>query len=151
MTVGRIMSSPPLSLRPTDTVGAAAQGLIEYRFVNLPVADENGRYLGLFGVFEMLALILPRAALEEGAVVDLGFIKEDAKALKDRLESVRALAVGDHINRSAPVLRPETPLLEAMLELYRARSTLAVVEEVDHRLVGMVSYWDALSALMSRR
>lgn len=151
MTVSRIMSSPPLSLRPADTVGTAAQGLIEYRFINLPVADEGGRYLGLFGVFEMLALILPRAALEEGAALDLGFIKEDTKALKDRLESVRALAVGDHINRSVPVLHPETPLLEAMHELHRARNTLPVVERADGRLIGMVSYWDALGALMSRR
>jgi CBS domain-containing protein len=151
MTVQSFMTSPPLSLRPDDTVGAAAQQLIENRFVNLPVAEKGGRYLGLFGTFELLALVLTKAALEKDAALDLGFIKDDVGAVQQRLEEARSFRVGEHLNSAAPVLHPDSGTLEAILELYRARNTLAVVEKNNRRLVGMVSYWDALRALMSQR
>jgi CBS-domain-containing membrane protein len=151
MTVQSFMTSPPLSLRPDDTVGAAAQQLTENRFVNLPVADKNGRYLGLFGTFDLLALVLPKAALDKGAGLDLGFLKDDVSAVQEQLEEARFFPVGEHLNTTAPVLHPESGTLEAILALYHARNTLAVVEKTTHRLVGMVSYWDALRALMSQR
>ncbi|HWA41746.1 MAG TPA: CBS domain-containing protein [Hypericibacter adhaerens] len=151
MTVKTFMTSPPLSLRPEDTVGVAAQQLIENRFVNLPVAEKGGRYVGLFGVFDLLALVLPKAALEARADLDLGFLKDDIKAVEERLEESRSLRIGDHLNTTAPVLYPESGTLEAILALHRARNTLAVVRKKDNQLVGMVSYWDALRALMSQR
>ena len=151
MTVQSFMTSPALSLRPDDTVGAAAQQLIENRFVNLPVAEKDGHYLGLFGVFELLALALPKAALDEAAALDLGFLKDDADAVQEQLESARFFRIGDHLNSTAPVLHPDSGTLEAILQLYRSRNTLAVVEKPSHRLVGMVSYWDAFRALMSQR
>jgi CBS domain-containing protein len=49
------------------------------------------------------------------------------------------------------VLHPDSGTLEAILELYRARNSLAVIDKKTRRLVGMVSYWDALRALMSQR
>ncbi|MGH6939229.1 CBS domain-containing protein [Hypericibacter sp.] len=151
MTVQTFMTSPPLSLRPDDSVGAAAQQLIENRFVNLPVADRDGIYLGVFGVFDLLALVLPKAALDESAGLDLGFLKDDVNTVQDQLEEARFFRIGDHLKKTAPVLHPESGTLEAVLELYRARNTLAVVEKNGRKLVGMVSYWDALRALMRQR
>jgi CBS domain-containing protein len=151
MTVKSFMTSPPLWLRPDDMVGAAAQQLVENKFVNLPVADREGHYLGLFGVFELLALVLPKAALGKGMDLDLGFLKEDMKAVQAQLEEARFFKLGDHLNREAPVLHPETGTLEAIFQLYRIRNSLAVVEQKSLRLVGIVSYWDALRALMSQR
>jgi CBS domain-containing protein len=150
MTVQSFMTSPALSLRPDDTVGAAAQQLIENKFVNLPVADKKGHYLGLFGVFDLLSLVLPKAALINEAL-DLGFLKDDISAVQVQLEEARFLRIGDHLNATAPVLYPESGTLEAILELYRARNTLAVIDKSSRRLIGMVSYWDALRALMSQR
>jgi hypothetical protein len=72
-------------------------------------------------------------------------------AVQDQLEEARSFRIGDHLNKTAPVLHPESGTLEAVLELYRARNTLAVVEKKSRKLVGMVSYWDALRALMSQR
>ena len=151
MTVQTFMTSPPLSLRPDDSVGAAAQQLIENRFVNLPVADRDGTYLGLFGVFDLLALVLPKVALDQSAGLDLAFLKDDATSVQDLLEEARFFKIGDHLSKAAPVLHPESGTLEAVLQLYRARNTLAVVEKSSRRLVGMVSYWDALRALMRQR
>jgi CBS domain-containing protein len=151
MTVQSFMTSPALSLRPDDTVGAAAQQLIENKFVNLPVAEKNGRYLGLFGVFDLLGLVLPKAALDKAAELDLGFLKDDVTAVQEQLEEARFFKVRDHLDSGAPVLYPDSGTLEAILELYRARNSLAVIDKKTRRLVGMVSYWDALRALMSQR
>ena len=46
-----------------------------------------------------------------------------------------------------PVLRPETPVIEAILQFYRNRSTLAVVDPQSRKLLGVLSYWDALAAI----
>jgi CBS-domain-containing membrane protein len=67
------------------------------------------------------------------------------------LEEARFLKVRDHLDNSAPVLHPDSGTLEAILQLYRARNSLAVIDKKSRRLVGMVSYWDALRALMSQR
>jgi hypothetical protein len=73
------------------------------------------------------------------------------KAVQAQLEEARFFKLGDHLNTGAPVLHPETGTLEAVLKLYQIRNSLAVVERKSRRLVGIVSYWDALRALMSQR
>ena len=52
-----------------------------------------------------------------------------------------------HLRTDLPVLRPDTPIVEALLLFYRERSTLPVVEAASGRLLGVLSYWDALSAI----
>jgi CBS domain-containing protein len=50
-----------------------------------------------------------------------------------------------------PVLRPDTPVVESLLLLYRNRSALPVVDEATGRLAGVLSYWDALAAIAGKR
>jgi CBS domain-containing protein len=151
MSVRQIMTENALTVGPTDRVETALRHLIENRYINLPVVDANGKYLGLFGVFEVMALFLPRAALLENAGVDLSFIREDAAALRERMAECKARTVADAMRRDAPVLRPETSVLEAIYLCHRTRSSLPVVEKDSDRLLGIVSYWDAIAALMSPR
>jgi CBS domain-containing protein len=48
------------------------------------------------------------------------------------------------------VLRPDLSPVEALLLFYRNRSTLPVVEEGSGKLVGVLSYWDALAAISGK-
>lgn len=145
------MMPNPLALRGGDTVGAAARQLVEHRFVNMPVVDDRRRYLGMFGVFDLLALLLPTGAALDHLVLDLGFMADDVSGLQQKLAGMDRQPIAGLARTDLPVLRPETAIVEALLLFYRSRSSLAVVDERSGELLGILSYWDALAALLGRR
>lgn len=143
MTCRSIMTPEPISLAPADRIGPAAKIILERRFIHLPVVDA-GRYVGCFGVFELLGLLLPSAAIDR-LLPDLRFLPDDPADLIRRLGEVAEKPVGPHVRTDLPVLHPETSVVEALLLFHRHRATLPVVEA--ERLVGILSYWDALKAI----
>ena len=46
-----------------------------------------------------------------------------------------------------PILRLDTPVMNAVLYLYRTRSYLPVVDEASGKLLGVVSTWDVLGRI----
>ena len=58
-----VMNPHPPVLRATDKVPEGARIIMEHRYCTLPVVDEEGRFLGVFGVNCLLRLVLPEAAL----------------------------------------------------------------------------------------
>lgn len=151
MACSEIMTSNPVTLRGSDTVAQAAATLMEKRWIILPVVDETGSYLGLFGAFELLRILLPKAATLDHLLPDLGFMADNLPALQDRFAEHEGEPVGSHLRTDLPVLHPDTPVVEALLQQFRARSTLPVVDKATNQLLGVVSYWDALAAITNRR
>ena len=66
MTCGAIMTENPLATREDETVGEAAARLIQHRYINLPVVNPEGRFLGMFGIYDLFSLIIPKVALAGG-------------------------------------------------------------------------------------
>ena len=149
MGCSSIMTASPVTLRGDDSVAQAAEVLLNKRFIILPVVDADGRYLGLFGAFELLRALLPRAATINHLIPDLGFMADDLPVLREKFGELRTQRIAAHLRTDLPVLRPDTPIVEALLLFYRERSTLPVVEAASGRLLGVVSYWDALNAITS--
>ena len=141
------MTTNPVTLRSDDRVGLAAERLMANRFIILPVVDAEARYEGLFGVFELLRLLLPRGATVDHLLPDLRFMADDLTALQADFRELASEPVGKYQRTDLPVLRPETPVIEAILQFYRNRSTLAVVDPQNRKLLGVLSYWDALAAI----
>jgi hypothetical protein len=102
----------------------------------------------MFGVFELLALLLPKGATLDHLVPDLSFLGDDFSALQARLGESEAQPVGPLARTDLPVLHPDTAIIQALLLFHQGRSSLAVVEEGSGRLLGLLSYWDALAALV---
>jgi CBS domain-containing protein len=71
----------------------------------------------------------------------------DAEDLRRRFPEVAARTVADVADRDARVLHPDTPQVEALRLFCEQHTTLAVVERDTRKLLGIVSYWDALCAL----
>lgn len=141
------MTIDPVTLRSDDRVALAAERLMTNRFINLPVVDAQGRYQGLFGVFELLRLLLPRGATVGDLLPDLRFMADDVGALQAHFGEMAAEPVGNHLRTDLPVLDPETPIIEALLQFYRNRTTLPVVDRQSRKLLGVLSYWDVLAAI----
>lgn len=147
MTCSAIMTANPVTLRGDDTVAQAAETLMARRFIILPVVDGGGRYLGLFGAFELVSLLLPRAATLGHLIPDLGFMADNLPALQEKFREIKDEPIKSHLRSDLPVLRPDTTVVEALLLFVRERSTLPVVDPASGRLLGVLSYWDALASI----
>lgn len=157
MTCREIMDADPPLLRPDDTVGAALALLLRSRYLALPVVDGERRYLGLFAKSRLFGLMLPSiVALEDvlpklAHLTDLAYLSDDLADLRERFERLRERPVGPFADREAPTLKPDSPLMEAVLLVFRTRNFVPVVDPVSGRLVGVVSTWDILGKLEEGR
>ncbi len=144
------MTREPLTLRADDTVARAAESMLDHRYLILPIVDADGRYLGVFDVWDLLQLLLPKAATLDDLVPNLGFLGDDLPSLQAKLKEMGGRPVGPLARPDLPVLKPDMAVIEALLLFFRNRSTLPVVDD-GQRVVGVLSYWDALAAVAGRK
>jgi len=143
MTCSDIISPPIAVLSKGDSVLNALALLREKGVSALPVTDAKGHFLGVFGLRELISLLLPRAVRLGQDMGDLGFVSDSLGDLHQRLEALGKDQVGKHM---APhrAIRAETPLVEALMLLYRGDSYLPVVDEAG-KLVGVLTATDAMN------
>lgn len=144
------MDPNPVTLSPEDNIGVAAKCIMQHRYRNVPVVDDDGRYLGIFGVHCLLQLVLPHAAVMEQGLDSLSFVHENVDDLRNRLDEISSEKVRVCIKHEATVT-PGTPLMDALLMLYRTKTSIPVVEPGSGRLAGMISYWDVGEHIMNAR
>ena len=143
-----IMNPHPMTLRPSDTVAMAAERILKHHLRHLPVVDERGRYLGTFSIYSLLKLTLPKAVLDKHGLDNVSFVTESVDDLAQRLGRRRDEPVENWLNVHE-VARPDMPAMEIMLLMLHGRTTsVPVVNEVDGRLEGIVSFWDVLEKLV---
>jgi len=143
------MDPHPTVLKPTDIVSTAAKYIMDHRYRNLPVVDEDGRYLGVFGVNCLLKLVLPKAAVMQQGLDSLSFMRETLSDLHARLRSVEHEPISVCMSTDVVTVSPELPLVETLLILYRTKTSIPVVDPKDGRLVGMISYFDVGEKILS--
>lgn len=146
MTCGTFMTTDPVTVAADQTVGQAAATLLNHKFIMLPVVDEIGLYKGLFGVFELLRAMLPRGSIQ---MRDIAFIADSVADMQEKFRAIRDQPITRFINSEVPVCRPDTPVVEALHMFYHARSTLPVVDPASGKLLGVVSYWDAVAKIIT--
>ena len=142
MTAESVMDPNPTVLKPTDTIKTAAKYIMDNRYRALPVVDENGVYLGIFGVNCLLRLVLPKAVMMESGLENVGFIHESLHDLHERLMEVENHPITECLHSDITTVTPNTPLVETLLLLYRTRISIPVIAPGTGKLVGMISYFD---------
>jgi CBS-domain-containing membrane protein len=149
MIAADVMNRTPTTLKSTDTIRTASQYIMKYRCRQLPVVDEEGHYVGIFGVNCLLKQVLPKAAIMEKGLESLSFIHEDLSDLHARLQSVEDKPITVCMNTEAFTVPPDHPMLDTLLLLYRTRTSIPVVDPDSGMLLGMVSYWDIGERILS--
>lgn len=142
MTASDVMDRNPTVLHDTDTIDTAVKCIMDNRYRNLAIVDAEGRYLGVFTVNCLIRTFLPKAVVIEHGLESAPFIDESLPDLKRRLERVKGNSVMECMTDEATVVRPDTPILETVLILYKTRTSIPVVDKETRRLVGMISYFD---------
>jgi CBS domain-containing protein len=147
MSCAAIMTKNPPTLRADDSVADAVARLTEHRCTSLPVIDADGRYAGMFGIHDLLGMLVPRVAIAGNLLPNLRFIGDDPSALGQRYAELKMRRVGDVADRGAPTLTPDTPGIDAIRLFCQSHNPLAVIEPETRKVVGIISCWDAIGSL----
>ena len=149
MSATEIMDPNPTTLKPDDLIATAAECILENRYRNVPVIDEKGRFVGIFGVNCLLQQVLPQAAIMHKGLEKLTFIHETLPHLLERFNDIKDKTVASCIDKEITTVPPDHPLLETLLILYRSKTSIPVVDPETHKLLGMISYWDVGRHILS--
>jgi len=149
MTARLVMNPNPAVLRNTDLISVAANHIMAQRCRRLPVIDENGLYVGVFGINCLLRLVLPKAVVFEHGLETASFMKTTLSDLHRRFNELKDKPVSLCMGDDAVTVAPDTPLVETLRILYGHMGSLPVVDPDDGRLLGVVSYWDVGAAILA--
>jgi CBS-domain-containing membrane protein len=126
--------------------------LTSKRLAAVPVINEQGKFVGIIGVNGLLEMLLPQAvrsalAASGDTVPSLSFMDDNMDELRNRLAGLSEATVGSLAQRDAPVIYPDSPVMEAVLLLLRGEDDVAMVERDTHKFISMVSALDLLHTL----
>ncbi len=150
-----VMTANPTTLAPDETVSDAVKKMYQAHYRSMPVVDADGSFIGLFSIYRLIEILLPKAALaKHGGLDDLSFIHPKVDQLVEKLQDFGKLPVVDVLEKKKrlTVCKPNTSLMEMLWLLHEGHSSLPVVivKGKKMRLVGIVSYWDVLSKVATR-
>ena len=149
MNCGALIHAAVAPLLATSTLGEAAALLAQAPVQSLPVVTAEGDYVGVFGLSELLAHIVPRVAVAGDMTANLRFIPDDVRELHTKFESIAAEQVREWCNRQAAFVRPDTPAIEALQLFCRGHSMLPVVA-ANGKLLGLLSPSAAIRSISCR-
>jgi len=147
MSCTAIMTKAPPTIAEEETVGGAASKLAAHHYTSLPVVDAAGRFIGMFGIYDLLGLLVPRVALAGNLKANLRFISDDPGELRRSYGEVKNRRVSDVADRNSARLPPDAPEIEALRLCCRSPTPIPVVERNSEALIGIISCWDAIRAL----
>ena len=147
--VRQVMTTDVLTLRPTDTVEAAARALAARRLGGAPVVDEDNAVVGLLEDDDLIVqdtrLHFPTVISVFGAYLEL---PSSVRHFETDLRKAVGATVADVMDADAPTCRVDDTLESVATVLHeRNASRMAVVDD-DGRLVGIVSRGDLVRAIV---
>lgn len=138
------------------TLTECVRNLLQHRVLAMPVVDEAGKYLGQFRKNLLVSVVLPQVAVHDqrferiARMIDTGLLQDTMADVRGRFAAIADEPVSRYLDREAPVLRPQQPLVTAMFYLFHGRNFLPVVEPGSDLLVGVVSAWDVLESIIHK-
>lgn len=151
MNCAAIMMREPPTVSEHETVAEAAAKLTAHRYTSLPVVSADGRFIGMFGIGDLLGLLVPRVALAGDLTANLRFIADDPGEMRRRYDEVKSRRASEVADRDGARLAPDAPEIEVIRLCCRNQAPIPVVEKTTDRLVGIVSIWDAVRTLADAR
>jgi CBS domain-containing protein len=143
------MDPNPTTLKPDDTISYAAECIMQNRYRNLPVIDNDQCYVGMFGVNCLLKQVIPRAVFLPNGLENVSFLHESFDDLYRRYAEVKDKPISICMNNDIKPVHPDTPLTDILIQLYETKSSIPVIERDTCKLLGMISYWEIGAKILS--
>ncbi len=152
------MTSSLFTLKPTDTVADAISLMHREHVRNLPIVDEAGNFIGLFGLRRLSRLLLPKAASGLGpySISDLHFLPDEVVQMSKRWQKIARQPVVNFLEKKKKLMfcKPNTAFPELLSLLDQSHDSslpVLIVEGKKQKVVGMVSAWNVLEGLVMGR
>lgn len=142
-----IMKTPPTHLYVDTTVGEAIDVLIERHMYNVPVVDRNDIFVGEISSRRLIGLLLPTSMTMDLGLKNVGFVRESHEELHSRLKKVKDHPISRYLATDIAVVYPDSPVIDALMLLYKKYIRIAVVDRGSRRLVGGISFITILRAI----
>lgn len=134
----RAMVSDVTTIKPDQTVEEALQIFKERCIRNVPVVDADGKFLGLFGLRQVLLNLLPKAASMEHGLGNLKFVIDAAPGIAKRLRKLHPVSVSEIMNKNPSICFEDTSTIEALRIMAMEGSPVVVVDR-DGKFKGIIS------------
>ena len=134
-----IMSGTPTSIRDDAKIRDAIHLMDERHMQVLMVTDAEGHFVGELSIYQFAKALLPRSVFAEYDAHDDVAGRESLAEVAHRLVPYLDRPIRDFIDHNVPVVRPKTPLTDALLLLRGGALRIPVVDQPNQILVGAVS------------
>jgi len=147
-----VMAPIKVSLFTDEPVGQVIDFMVEKHMGLVPVVERDGTYAGLVSGDSLMDFLLPKSVssmgtlLRHGTIKRVSFLHETAEDMKERLDALRELPVGDILDRKAKTATPDTPLIDALM-MIKDRQYVVPVVDTDRKLLGAISFFSVLYGL----
>lgn len=129
--VGDIMSKPPVTTTPKESLGVAAARMAKRGIKRMPVVDENGKLLGVVARLDILQRV-------SDAHIKVG--KKPARGAAGQI-------VRDVMEPEIPTVRAETALAELVDAFVAANTHRLIVVDDNDKPLGLVSDADVVTRI----
>jgi len=143
-----IMRRTATPLYDDAPLSTAIEFMVEKRMGLVPVVDRNEAFVGQLSGDRLMRAMLPKTFTYVRGMDNVGYVRESREELRERLGDLRNKPVGSIIDRQVTVVHPETSLTEALLLLSKNQNVVPVVEEDTGKLLGAISFFTVLAALI---
>ncbi|WAL58268.1 CBS domain-containing protein [Thermocoleostomius sinensis A174] len=143
------MTTDPVTVKPTDSVGTVLQRLEENHISGLPVVDETGKVVGVVSEADLLfrerPIRLPLYLSFLGGIIYLEPLDHFIQQLKKSL----GVLVQDVMTPNPVTIAPEAPISQAADLMLEKRVNRLPVVDAAGVLVGIITRDDLLHVLKS--
>jgi CBS domain-containing protein len=141
------MMNKVTTLAPDTSVEDALKILDKHKIDTLPVVEEDGLFLGLFGRRILMKNLLPvSVAMSDGIQLDVKI--PAAPGIARRLKKVMPLPIHEFADRKVPYVHPEMALWQCVSLIVQYGAPLPVLETETKKFIGLISDESALSELI---
>jgi predicted transcriptional regulator len=136
-----------LTIKPDQTVKEAMDIFKKEDIRSLPVVNDEGKLVGLFGLRHVLLKLLPASVTMEDGVKRLDFLMGAAPGIAKRLKKTFPMKVEDVMDKNPMVLEADTSTWEAVRVMALHGSPISIVDPKTGHFVGMISRQTLLTEL----
>lgn len=119
------------------TLGEAVAKMVKHHMQQALIVTEDGEYAGEISTFTLAKLLLPQGLDHPQTQKEAE--DESAIDVDDRITPHLGRKVREFAEHDLPIMRPDTPLVEALQLLAAGKLRLPVVDPDTNKLIGVIS------------
>ena len=121
----------------TATLGEALAKMVKHHMQQLLIIKADGTFVGEVSTFTLAKLLLPKNLERPQTAQEAE--EESAIDVDDRITPYLGRKVGDFAEHDLPIMRPDSPLGEALQLLAAGKLRLPVIDPQTNKLIGVIS------------